>query len=232
MANRSLTTRDVFELRKQGRIEEAYAAARELYSTDKNPCTSLAMFWTAIDILRIRFNEGKPNEARKILAALEQMLAHVPDKEGNVKDAYENCQRLLCKTTALEDGSEQTPEHLRLGAWGEDLAAAYLRDKGYVILERDWRSTHRDIDIIARDAECVIFVEVKTRKNSDFGSPVEAVDYKKRKNLRQAINHYIKYHHIDLSVRFDIITVVGAIGCKDPEICHLEDINIMELTSR
>ena len=61
--------------------------------------------------------------------------------------------------------------HNELGKWGEDLAAAYLEQKGYTIMERDWKSGRRDIDIIARDGNIVVFVEVKTRRSSVFGEP-------------------------------------------------------------
>ena len=66
--------------------------------------------------------------------------------------------------------------HNELGKWGEDLATAYLEQKGYTIVERDWKSGRRDIDIIAIDGNTVVFVEVKTRKNSVFGEPEEAID--------------------------------------------------------
>ena len=61
--------------------------------------------------------------------------------------------------------------HNELGKWGEDLATAYLEQKGYTIVERDWKSGRRDIDIIAIDGNTVVFVEVKTRKNNVFGEP-------------------------------------------------------------
>ena len=78
--------------------------------------------------------------------------------------------------------------HNELGKWGEDLATAYLEQKGYTIVERDWKSGRRDIDIIARDGNTVVFVEVKTRKNSVFGAPEEAIDFHKLQNLQQAIS--------------------------------------------
>lgn len=116
--------------------------------------------------------------------------------------------------------------HNELGRWGEELAAAYLERKGYTILERDWKSGHRDIDIIARTEEEVVFVEVKTRRTSDFGAPYEAVDFRKLRNLQAAINHYIGYRQIDMPVRFDVVSVVAVPGCE-PEIEHIEDVRIM-----
>ena len=116
--------------------------------------------------------------------------------------------------------------HNELGKWGEDLAAIYLREKGYVILERNWHSNHRDIDIIAQDKDYLVFIEVKARQNRMFAEPESAVNYQKLKNLRLAINHYIKYRQIDMPWRFDVITVVGELGCKEPEIQHIEDFTI------
>jgi putative endonuclease len=113
--------------------------------------------------------------------------------------------------------------HNELGKWGEDQAAAFLEHHGYRIIERDWKSGRRDIDIIATDGNEVVFVEVKTRRNRLYGEPEEAVDYHKLQSLRIAINHYIQYHRINSEVRFDIITVVGMIG-REPEIDHIKNV--------
>ena len=113
--------------------------------------------------------------------------------------------------------------HNELGKWGEDKAAEYLQQNGYQIIERDWKSGRRDIDIIATDGNSMVFVEVKTRRNRLFGEPEEAVDYRKLQSLRLAINHYIKFCRINSEIRFDIISVVGMIGGK-PEIDHIKDV--------
>ena len=166
-----MTAKEIFELRKQGRAEEAYEAARQLYASDKSPYASSAMFWTAVDILKVRVDEGKIEEANKILMALDRLLPHVPDRDGWVQKAYERCEKLLSKTHTKKAGYDEISEHSQIGIWGEEVAAEYLREQGYVILERDWHSGHRDIDIIARKDEFVVFVEVKTRCNTDFGTP-------------------------------------------------------------
>ena len=117
--------------------------------------------------------------------------------------------------------------HNELGKWGEDLAVAYLQGKGYAIIERDWKSGRRDIDIIAEDeAGTLVFVEVKTRRSRVFGEPEESIDYRKMQSLQQAINHYIKYRHINNSVRFDIISIVGTID-SEPEINHIKDVALL-----
>ena len=117
--------------------------------------------------------------------------------------------------------------HNELGKWGEDLATAYLEEKGYEIIERDWKSGRRDIDIIAEDETgAIVFVEVKTRRNRTFGEPEEAIDFRKLQSLQQAINHYIKFHHVSGEVRFDIISIVGTIG-SEPEINHIKDVSLI-----
>ncbi len=116
--------------------------------------------------------------------------------------------------------------HNELGRWGEDLAAAFLEEKGYAIVERDWKSGHHDLDIVAKDGSTLVIVEVKTRRNRLYGNPEEAIDYRKRRSLLSAINHYTKSHRIYSNVRFDIISIVGNIGEKS-EIDHIIDVALL-----
>jgi uncharacterized protein (TIGR00252 family) len=229
-----MTVSEVFELRKQGLIEEAYSAIRPLYAVDKGAYTSLAMFWTAVDILRKRLREGNRDEAHKIFRALERMMPSVPDKEGWVKTAFEKCKQLIAdEDSRMEVLDEEGPEHLRMGVWGEELATVYLREKGYVILARDWHSGHRDIDIVAQDGDTTVFVEVKTRHDRNIVEPIHSIDAEKLHNLSLAINHYIKQHHIENPCRFDVILIVGELSSVMPEITHIEDFDMNEsLTHR
>ena len=116
--------------------------------------------------------------------------------------------------------------HNELGKWGEDLAADYLQRKGYTIIERDWKSGKRDLDIIAQDGNVIVFVEVKTRRNRLFGEPEESVDYHKLQNLQQAISHYVQFRNIRQDIRFDIISVVGTIG-SEPDIQHIQNVALL-----
>lgn len=102
-------------------------------------------------------------------------------------------------------------EHNDLGKWGEDEAALFLQDEGYVILERNWRLEHRDLDIVALtpDGETLVIVEVKTRTTADMQEPEQAVDKRKMRNLAVAANAYLKTCDVDKEVRFDIISIVG-----------------------
>jgi uncharacterized protein (TIGR00252 family) len=222
-----LTTKEIFELRKQGQTELAYESARQLYAVDKSPYATSAMFWTAVDMLKLRANEDCMNEANKIFLALERLLAKAEDENGWKHDAMKKCNILLHRGETRKTLVNEGPKHLQMGIWGEELATAYLREKGYIILERDWHSKHRDIDIIAQKGEYIIFVEVKTRQNDIFADPLSAVDYRKIKNLSLAINHYIKYRKVDKRWRFDVITIVGKMGCDSPIIKHVENFSIL-----
>ncbi len=116
--------------------------------------------------------------------------------------------------------------HNELGKWGEEIAAAFVEKKGYEILLRDWKSGHHDLDIIAKDEDTLVIIEVKTRRNRLFGNPEEAIDYKKRQSLQSAINHFVKSHRINAPIRFDIISIVGMIG-SIPEIDHIKDVTLI-----
>ena len=118
-------------------------------------------------------------------------------------------------------------EHNDLGKWGEDEAALYYEDRGYEILERDWKVGKRDIDLIAltEDKDTLVFVEVKTRQNNDLQEPEEAVDAKKMRNLAIAANAYVKLHGLDMDVRFDIISVIGKCSCVESIECFEDAFN-------
>lgn len=118
-------------------------------------------------------------------------------------------------------------EHNDLGKWGEDVAAEYLRRKGYIILERDWSfgRSKRDIDIICKsdDLTTVVFVEVKTRVREEITKPEDAVDVKKMRHIGRAADEYVKANDISEELRFDIVTVIGRAGSDDFKINHIED---------
>ncbi len=112
--------------------------------------------------------------------------------------------------------------HNDTGKWGEELATEMLRGKGYNIIERDWHSGHRDIDIIARtpDSRTVVFVEVKTRTQDIIMRPEDAVTEKKIRNIGLAANNYVKMHDVVDELRFDLVTIVG----ENPKVAKVEHI--------
>lgn len=112
-------------------------------------------------------------------------------------------------------------EHNEIGRWGEQKAAEYLERKGYRILWRDWRDGHRDIDIVAIDADQLVVVEVKTRRNADVMTPEQAVNPNKIHNLAIAASRFVKTYNIEMPLRFDIVAITGT--ADNFEINHIED---------
>jgi putative endonuclease len=112
-------------------------------------------------------------------------------------------------------------EHLELGRTGEEIALSYLREKGYKVLDTNWRSGKYEVDIIARDGNFIVFIEVKTRRSDYFGSPEAAVDRTKQRFMIRAADQYITRKNINLEARFDILTVLIKGGGH--EINHITD---------
>ena len=112
-------------------------------------------------------------------------------------------------------------EHNELGKRGEELATQYLTEKGYEILERNWRNKHKEIDIIAKDGESLVIVEVKTRQTDEYGNPDIAVTRQKQWRLISAANAYVFQNKLDIDTRFDIISIV--FHDDEPIIEHIED---------
>jgi putative endonuclease len=112
-------------------------------------------------------------------------------------------------------------ERQELGQAGENEAAEYLTKAGYVILERNWRFVHKEIDIIARHGNDLVIVEVKTRRAPVLETPEQAVHRTKQRFLISAANSYVRYKRIPLEVRFDIIYVVYDRG--KPQIRHIRN---------
>jgi putative endonuclease len=109
-----------------------------------------------------------------------------------------------------------------LGSKGEDLAIRFLRKKGYRIIKRNYKTFVGEIDIIARDGNTIVFVEVKTRTNNSFGYPFEAVNKKKRQKLKNLALLYLKSQVKESPVRFDVLSILCTNG-TEMEIEHLKD---------
>lgn len=111
------------------------------------------------------------------------------------------------------------------GRWGERQAERALRKRGYGILGRRVRVGDRDeIDLVARDGNVLVFVEVKTRETEDFGRPLSAVDTRKRQVLSRAAVRYLKQlKRPPQFFRFDVVEVVGGVETGNPAIRHIEN---------
>ena len=111
------------------------------------------------------------------------------------------------------------------GAWGEALAADYLRKKHYKIVASGYHSRFGEIDLIAQNRTFLVFVEVKLRKSARFALAREYVDLKKQEKLRLTATIYLSQNPTKLQPRFDVIEIYAPEGMATaaPEIYHLED---------
>ena len=110
---------------------------------------------------------------------------------------------------------------MQTGVDGENEAAEYLMNKGYEIVERNYRYGRAEIDLIIKKKNWLVFVEVKTRSGSGYGFPEEFVNYRKEQLILMAAENYIYEIDWQGNVRYDIVSVLG-IGAGR-EICHFED---------
>lgn len=116
---------------------------------------------------------------------------------------------------------DERRESLEFGKMGEQMAARYLTDQGYIIIEHNYRRGHLEIDLIALDKDELVIVEVKCRAYDTILQPEDAVDHKKRLALIRLANEYVKTHGRRENVRFDIVSIISNDKCS--EIKHLKN---------
>ena len=111
------------------------------------------------------------------------------------------------------------------GAWGEALAAEYLRKKRYTLVAAGYRCRFGEIDLIVQDRKHLVFVEVKLRKSANFASAMEYVDRRKQDKIRITASMYLSQNPAKLQPRFDVIEIYAPEGTatQNPEIRHMED---------
>jgi putative endonuclease len=98
---------------------------------------------------------------------------------------------------------------IELGSRGETIAAVYLRDAGLSVLDRNWRCRDGELDIVAREGTAIVFCEVKTRRATGFGHPVEAVTPAKQRRLRLLAQRWLSAHDEHApDLRFDVVGVL------------------------
>ena len=99
-------------------------------------------------------------------------------------------------------------ERLRLGKCGEEIAVDFLKEQGYEIIARNYKSRFGEIDIIARDKDTLCFVEVKTRHSKEFGSPEEAVTAFKQRQIAKSALAFLKERALlNKKARFDVVSI-------------------------
>jgi putative endonuclease len=95
-----------------------------------------------------------------------------------------------------------------VGRFGEDLAAAHLEAAGWQLLDRNWRCPHGELDLVALDGDELVAVEVKTRRSAAYGSPAEAVTWRKVVRLRRSIAAWLAAHELHpAAVRIDVLAI-------------------------
>ncbi len=109
----------------------------------------------------------------------------------------------------MNQTTKSTSTNQELGKRGEQLAAEYLEALGYSILDRNWRGSRCELDIVARDGLCLVFCEVKTRSSSSRGYPIEAVTRSKLENIRSAALTWLANHRVrHVGMRIDVVGIV------------------------
>jgi len=111
------------------------------------------------------------------------------------------------------------------GAWGEALAAEYLRKKRYKLVAAGYSCKFGEIDLIVSDRKFLVFVEVKLRKTADFAKAMEYVDRRKQDRIRMTASLYLSQNPTTLQPRFDVIEIYAPEGTATvrPRITHMED---------
>ena len=109
----------------------------------------------------------------------------------------------------------------RVGKWGEETAVDYLKQKGYEIVGQNIRTPYGEIDIVAKQGDITLFVEVKTRTSNKMGLPEESITARKREHMIACAEHYAAEHEID-HWQIDVISIEGKPG-STPKVTYFEN---------
>lgn len=108
-----------------------------------------------------------------------------------------------------------------VGEKGEEIAIAYLKKKGYTILNRNYKTPFGEIDIIVKDKNTIVFVEVKSRNSLSFGKPFESVNLRKQERLRRSALFYLRNLKKEEAIRFDVVSII--LKSEGYEIEHIKE---------
>ena len=112
----------------------------------------------------------------------------------------------------------------KFGDWGERLAEHFLKQKGYIIIEKNFNTRYGEIDLVSKKGDRFVFVEVKTRKTRRFGTPEEAVTRKKQEHLIAAAQIYLSSHNIfSADWQIDVLAIEGEPDGEKVRVRHLEN---------
>jgi putative endonuclease len=128
--------------------------------------------------------------------------------------------RNLFSRLPFDNNLDKKPD---LGLLGEEAASRFLKSKKFKILVSRYRCKYGEIDLVARDKDTLVFIEVKTRTSTDHGDPYEAVTIEKQKHMTKvALDYLRKIKNPEVPIRFDIVEVIMQLD-KNPECSHFCD---------
>ena len=114
--------------------------------------------------------------------------------------------------------------NLKVGEKGEQVAESYLKKKGYSVLERNYKNKYGEIDLIAKEGSELVFIEVRSKTENDFGMPEETVKGKKKKKLKQNALAYTTFNNYDGFYRIDLVCVVFTKNGEIKRLTHHKNI--------
>ncbi len=113
-----------------------------------------------------------------------------------------------------------------LGRWGEDVALKFLEDQGFALIHRNFRTPDGEIDLIMKDRDQLIMAEVKTRKNTDFGLPEDAITDEKMENITSAAEWFLQRNpEYGENWRIDVVSIIGTPADGEPQIEWFENVS-------
>ena len=120
---------------------------------------------------------------------------------------------------------------MRLGQAGEDIARRYLEERGYALLEANYRCRWGEVDLVMEHEGSVVFVEVRTKRNSAFGTPEESVTATKRKRLTATAYTYLQEHALDVPFHIDLVAIALNTRGVVQRVTHLENVVTEDLSA-
>ena len=126
--------------------------------------------------------------------------------------------------TLRVDGGVDRMNHISTGKTGEQLALDYLLEKGYRLVEQNWRCKLGEIDLVMQDKDTLVFVEVKSRTSDQFGSPEEAITPHKLKRMEKLAQYYLLQKHSSQDWQIDLAAIMLDKNNKTGKINHLKNI--------
>lgn len=123
------------------------------------------------------------------------------------------------------NGQLKKTKRIELGKWGEGIALDYLLEKGFRLLNKNYRTPDGEIDLVMKKDDELVFVEVKTRKNTEFSLPEESISEEKLDHLEASAGWFLeKYPEYEKNWRLDVITVIGIPNGKNPQVDWFENV--------